>query len=570
MKRANRRMLLGCALSLAVALLHGSGACSRSMSGAGARTLYVDAESGDDDHDCATAQTACRTLQRAADLLRGGNELVVGPGTYFETPVFDELGSSKEFPVWIRAEPRGSAVVSGMWEAAARGKVGWREEGGGVYSTPSEARLFGSYGGVFLFRFLTVAELRAATAKSNAGPISTPDYGFAIEHGRLHLRLPKGENPNGKSLLFSPPSWDDEGEPKAVIRINDSPYVILDGLQVEGSGTFCVVFDQKSPFATVRNTLLHHCRYGLRLPDQSLVEWTEYSYPGLLGFAEEVGRRNGGKQHVFDLLKDYQPAWLEGGLADSYGHDGTSTGLEFRFNFMHEALDGESLGDFEYSSSHHNVYRSNYDDHVEMESWAGHRSRELRLHDSLFLSAGVISHQGESIEGPQHVYENVWYFLDDPGREMWTIIKSDAPASRAGIHYRNNLLWAARSELFWEERDRATLHFLDNILVFNRNLNHRIGGVAESDRNYLINDEDKPWLRGADGKYGGRASEAVVTHSGDRHVFSPGPGWVPGVGPFDGKNALGPDWPRPARTVFSDEIPERWKQRRDHAAVGSQ
>lgn len=149
----------------------------------------------------------------------------------------------------------------------------------------------------------------------------------------------------------------------------------------------------------------------------SIVEWSEYVYPGFYEFAENIRLLKGGENNtlVFTLVKKYHDSvLLEGGLAESYGLSGTSVDCEFRYNFLHEAFDGEKLGDFEFSESHHNVYMYNYDNHNELESWAGFGSRELRLHDSLLLACpnGPISHQDDQengIVGPQYVYRDVIY-----------------------------------------------------------------------------------------------------------------------------------------------------------------
>ncbi len=48
----------------------------------------------------------------------------------------------------------------------------------------------------------------------------------------MFLRLPGSANPNGESILFSSPSWNDGGGTATVIRVEDSPYVILDGFRI--------------------------------------------------------------------------------------------------------------------------------------------------------------------------------------------------------------------------------------------------------------------------------------------------------------------------------------------------
>src|SRR5206468_2950253 len=157
--------------------------------------------------------------------------------------------------------------------------------------------------------------------------------------------------------LLSSPTFGDSGSGD-VVKVSGSPYVIFDGFQIEGGGAYCISFTQNSTAPTLRNMVFSYCRYGAQLPAASIVEWSEYVWPGF-----------------------------------------------------------------------HNFYLYNYDDHIQMESTAGFPSRELRLHDNLFLAAGnsSVSHQEPGLIGPHYVYRNVMYGYDDHGWGAWTIIKSDSP-----------------------------------------------------------------------------------------------------------------------------------------------
>jgi hypothetical protein len=90
-------------------VLRWSSACAAwSMSGlASAATIHVDAATGDDANDGLAPATAVATLTRAAEIVAAGDEVIVGPGVYYERPEFAGLGSSEALPVWIHAEPRG-------------------------------------------------------------------------------------------------------------------------------------------------------------------------------------------------------------------------------------------------------------------------------------------------------------------------------------------------------------------------------------------------------------------------------------------------------------------------------
>ncbi len=543
----------------------------------GSRTVYVDMATGDDENDGLSPETAVATISRGAEIVKGGDKMLVAPGVYYEQPVFSSLGSSADQPVWLRAEPPGEVTISGMWPEAARGETVWIDEGGGVYSAEHGAVLFGAHDGKFLFRLNSVADLRDAYAASV--DVQVPPYGLAVEDGRVFVRLPDGVDPNGESVLLSPPSWDEEGWLTGIVQVFGSPYVIIDGFRIEGSGTSGIYIYHDCEGMTVRNTVLSYCVFGVRLPDDGIVEWCEYVYPGFHDFAEQVRILNDEDvNQVYTLVKEYHdPVRLEGGIAETYGTSGiTSVNCEFRYNFLHQTFDGERLGNFEYSESHHNVYMYNYDNHNELESWAGFGSRELRLHDNLMLACplGPVSHQGSSIVGPQYVYRNVIYGYDDHGMSSWTQIKSYAPNTAAGIFYYHNILWGGRGGLFWDTR--GNLHFRNNIFIFSHNRDEDIGGF-DSDCNLFVNDVDKPWIYGSRGEYLGPDPKALDFLAVDSLNFgiSPGspavnagiviPGFndrgvdIPDIGPFEAGEDPGPEWPRPRCTVFTETVPERWR-----------
>jgi hypothetical protein len=71
--------------------------------------------------------------------------------------------------------------------------------------------------------------------ETEVGPVATPPHGFAVENGRLFLRLPDGADPNGEPVLLSSPSWNYGPGARSIFRVEHSPYVILDGLRIEGS-----------------------------------------------------------------------------------------------------------------------------------------------------------------------------------------------------------------------------------------------------------------------------------------------------------------------------------------------
>lgn len=131
-----------------------------------AKIVYVDSSTGAAGNSGLTPEEALQTITEGAPLLEPGDEMVVGPGVYFERPEFYIPGADAEHPVWIRAYPLGSAVISTMWVEAARGQVLWETTAwDGIYSAEHELALFGAHDGTLLFRFNTVEDLDSSVVQ---------------------------------------------------------------------------------------------------------------------------------------------------------------------------------------------------------------------------------------------------------------------------------------------------------------------------------------------------------------------------------------------------------------------
>ena len=560
-----------------------------------AKTVHVDVENGAEGNSGLAPDEAVPSLVEGIALLVPGDEMIVAPGVYYERPEFYVPGTTAETPVWIRAHPLGSATLSGMWEEAAEGLVSWQPtEWEGIYAAEHGRSLFGAHDGIFLFRYNDVDHLRAGQVTFAADihddeiiTLDLPDHGFATDGTTVYLKLPGGADPNGESVLLSSPGQE-ESEESTLSWVSSTPYLILDGLRIQGSGTHGLRFNRNSHTPTIRNTVFEYVVVGVRLPDDALVEWSEYTYPGLRAFAEEVVASNPGhfRDAVYHLVKEYQsyegegPALLEGGIADAHWQEQPSTGGEFHHNWLHEAFDGEWLGHFDSSSSHHNVYAHNYDNHMELESYApGFGSRDLEVHHNLMLACplGAMSHQGEGIVGPQYVYRNVILGHDVAGQAAWTQIKSLAPGAVEGIHYLNNVIWGGDGNLFWTSREH--LSFRNNIFVFSAMEDQEDLQVPlDSDYNLLVNLVDEPWIRGVDhGIYLGAdpSTVAFLDPAAFDLGLAPGspaidaglliPGFtddvtdgLPDLGAFELGSPPGPDWPRPMATTFTCDPPARW------------
>lgn len=572
-----------------IALLACSGA------NAAGRTLYVNGRRGSDGNSGTSPDRALKTISAGARVLRGGDKLIVGPGVYYERPVFGDMGASPDKPVWILAQPRGEAVISGTWEAAAEGKIKWTPEGGGVYSTPrtNPALFCWTTEKAFVFRYMTLKDLRArkVSTRGRSGEVTGPEAGFTCEGGKIYLRLPDSKDPNGRRLMFSSPSWGEKPTEK-IVQIH-SPHVVFDGFRVQGTGTFGVVFYK--PQATVRNCVFEYCREGVGIGDDSLVEWCEYTYPGFYDFAEETRKLNGGRLVVYPLTKDYHSRnWYEGSLAyPTAGNDEPSPRrVTVRNCYIHQVFDGLMLGGFEDSDAHHNVFEHCYDNHVELETWtrAG-RMRNIRFHHNLLLSCpgGPISHQEPNhLEGPHYVYRNVVVGYDEHGLDPWVIIKSKCYGKGRGFYYYHNLFLVRSAEPYWNEKHwpqewLKTFTFKNNVFIFTKDLKRPTGprgteGYFKAAANVVV----AP----------GRANKAILDallRNGGKHFGSvdklrfrnadtldfrlqPGsplidagvkiPGFndnargTPDIGPFEAGDDAGPGWPRPRKTVFNAADPD--------------
>ena len=562
---------------------------------AAARTVYVDGTAGAEGNSGLAPDEAVLTIIEGVALLEPGDEMVIAAGVYYEQPEIYVPGASEEAPVWIRAQPLGSVTISGMSPRAARGEVVWQETAWeGIYRAEHEPAVFGVHDGVFLFRYNDVEDLAAGAVEFASLAIhgtsvflDLPDQGFACDGDDLYLKLPGGADPNGQSVLLSTGS-EGETDTLGLLWISSTPHVILDGLRFQGSGLHGIRFDADSVAPTIRNTVFEYVVRGVLLPDDGLVEWSEFGHPGLRAFADEVYAVNPDHDPdaIFHLVMEYQthegttPTLMDGCLATSFWYDVPSVGCEFSHNLLHEAIDGEKLGLFDDSESHHSVYEANFDNHMEFEAYPeSFHTENLALHHSLLLSCpmGAVGHEGSNIVGPHHVYRNVIDGHDDLGLSSWTQIKSYADNATGGIHYYNNVIRGGDRQLFWTSREH--LVFRNNIVVF-----EDLGDVEDpeipldSDYNLLVNLDDEPWIRGVDhGLYlgddpddvgfvdylqldyglvaGSPAVDAGVSIPGYTDDVADG---APDLGAFELGDPAGPDWPRPRHTTFTCDPPERW------------
>jgi len=555
----------------------------------GDRTIWVDKKTGDDRHTGLSPDDAVKSLGRAAELVKGGDVMIIRPGVYYETPAFKDLESTASKPVWILSEMPGQAVISGLWEEADRGEVHWSPIGDGIYAADHGDSFMGEALGRFLFRYKSLADLRA----NRVIGIKKPRYGFAHEEGTLYLRLPGDADPNGISVKLT----DRFKQP--IITIKNAPHVILDGFGVTGAGdSDAIVADRSSHHLTLRNLVVTQSRRAAKLPDHSLFEWSEYSYPGFYQFVDDLIDLNPDKTTpIYDLVKRYfndrGNAYLEGGIAESF--ETPSEHVEFRYLYIHQVFDGQRLGAFNNSRSHHNICAYVYDDCIEFAHWRPtHPAINLHVHDSLILNVtGSAAHQNSlgSMQGPHFVYRNVVYNTNFKHARPPYLVKNKGLQPSHRIIYHHNLLqnwkgpshgWGPTNWLYWDNKDGAPEHltFKNNIFLFDDLTDHDYKRDPTSDNNILINASDVPDMRGDDGLYLGKDASVLGLANRARLDFglrenSPAidagadlpSDWPdsrkvdgkPDIGPFEFGDNPGPNWPRPRRTVFTETPPKRWR-----------
>lgn len=565
----------------------------------GLRRIFV-SKDGNNSNDGLSAVNAKLTIQAGLDLLQAGDVLTIGSGVYFETPSLTGVAGTVDDNIWIVAERRGEVTISHLWEDAYNGTQVWDDEGGGTWSAVHGDVWSGFHGGDFLFRYQSQADLEAATLSvngivSNPNVITKPQYGFAVEGGRIYVKLRDGIDPNGEQIKLT------ENFSATILDFNNCDNFIVDGLRVEGAGnTPAIEFDGNCANPILRNTVSDLSRGLVRHSSDALVEWCEYTYSGFEDWMVELLTLDGpANLGVFDINKNYNVdngnTYYEGGMA--FGTSGVDANVEHRFNYIHGVFDGMRAGAFDNLLCHDNTFRGIGDNCIECESFrASDLSANMQIYHNYMERChdGFISHQSSSdsdATGPCRVYRNV-LIADDSilSRPAFLLkmINTDLAVNFDNIDYYHNLfknirgnnneasptdfngLWADHFSSF--DADEITL-FANNVAIFEDGLDSGGGpdpqGIAD---NCLAAPSDNATYQGGGGFR--VANEAALLLGSNFELLTGSPLIGAGgalsaslpdvetganknddIGPFpDGFNP-GANWPRIQATTFERSVP---------------
>ena len=525
-------------------------------------------------------------IQRALDKAKTGDVITVPDGIYYEPIRITTPG------ITLKAETPGEAIISGLWREANEGKTTWRPEGKGVYSSPHGKRPYiGAYDGRMLFSYNTRADLEAKQLWTGKSTVNKPSYGYAFERGRVFLRLPNDEDPNGKPVALC------EEFQRTLIRLENAPNVTIDGVAVVGAGnTDAITSDRASHHLTLRNIVSTHNRRLAAVSDYALVEWSDYSYAGMYRFADDLLTMNGdGSSVIFDLVKTYYSdggnAFLEGGLCEQVAGV-SSKSCEFRYNRMHQCFDGMRLGAFHESKAHHNVFDYCYDDAIEFEHWRESSSTSKNeVYENLILNphASAFSHADPTnggMHGPHFVYRNVVWITNRKHSHPPYLIKNRRLTPTTRIYYWHNTMlnyrgfngaWGSTNQIWWRDDGKndqrpENITLRNNILLMPGGMS-RGGKSPDSAGNVLVNDVEYLPAVGRNGVYAGKD----IAHAGlkdpsnmdfslkpDSRAIGAGQpleAWWPkndayaggysDAGAFPAGEAMPENWPRPNELVFS-------------------
>lgn len=153
-------------------------------------TWWVDVNGND--ANSGTAGSPLATWQAAAKRVQPGDEIRVRPGVYYQSLVTPR-GGTLAAPIVLDAD--GPGVVLDGSDPNYLHRTDWLDETGGIFSidyAPSGNRLVCADSTQRLYKQASLADLQ-----SGANGMT---QGFAVENGRLYVKLEDGSNPSGHTM----------------------------------------------------------------------------------------------------------------------------------------------------------------------------------------------------------------------------------------------------------------------------------------------------------------------------------------------------------------------------------
>lgn len=424
---------------------------------ASARTLHVNAASGDDARDGTSPASAVRTLQRAAGLARAGDEVVVGPGVYFEQVTLPSTARGEPGrPVIFRADriQRDRVVLTGAARAIRENRTPWAlvDDKLGLYavafsgSTPARV----TYDHVDLFPYGSLEELKTFTTAWDGGSPG-PRHGFYHDTStdRLYVRLHASgrygaPDPNLHVMAVSPR----RSSGRAFSIPGKGPaHVVIEGITFETPGDSAIYTEADA--VTVRDCWFFGAPYAVRgthtgqttgagasdivIEHCEVAEFSTYDDATELLRAAGIKpgerapwsaiwhRKTTGRYGLPSGTKNY-----ENGIAVRMG-----SGWIIRHNYIHDIFEGlanDGMSNATDVRIHDNIFARICDNAIETENHA----RDVHIYRNLFLDVfepfSYQPHDGPPWPGPIYFYQNVVANTPELA-EVWR----PAPHSRRGL-----------------------------------------------------------------------------------------------------------------------------------------
>jgi hypothetical protein len=297
-----RSALGGLAAALALPLL---------VSSASATTFYVNAKFGHDTYTGLTVNQSFLTINKACQVVKPGDTVLIAPGVYFGNATLWTLGTPTQ-PITFQGQTRlrNTEVISCADPSFRSGAIPWTLTNAtlNTYSAPCSwlpARVL--YNDIDLYPYTSLANLSTFTTD---GVTPGPHHGFFYDSNAklLYVRLnPKygSLNPAQRTMMVGAPNGGgDTGKlistptcANFIINQAGSGNVIFDGLTFETPGVAGIA--TKANDITVQNCYFIGCRtavYGLgdasvaaTAINNVVVQYCEYSlFPAFDDMSDEI------------------------------------------------------------------------------------------------------------------------------------------------------------------------------------------------------------------------------------------------------------------------------------------